>query len=283
MDVTSYLLGKKAGGGSGGTTNYNELSNKPQINDVTLSGNKTLSDLGLQSEITSSNKLDASLVDDSLSTNKFTNASEKATWNGKADISDIPTAVSELTNDSGYQTLSEVEALISGLGAFDGDYFQSVNTRPFSLYDKKPGVYVNSSLGMVDNFYYKSSANSGQLTLNNKNYIMIVIFKDINEAEINDYIGAGIGLSYGGVSNNGKIGLDVIIKNGEGSININSTIRDVQFITNESQSFTGTKRFVTTPEIVNYTVPSLNTQLVAKKYVDDSIASAITTTLNGSY
>ena len=36
------------GGGGGGTTNYTALSNKPQINDVTLTGNKTSADLGLQ-------------------------------------------------------------------------------------------------------------------------------------------------------------------------------------------------------------------------------------------
>lgn len=35
------------GGGSPGTVNYNELRNKPQINGVTLQGNKTASDLGL--------------------------------------------------------------------------------------------------------------------------------------------------------------------------------------------------------------------------------------------
>lgn len=33
------------GGGGGGTTNYNQLSNKPQINGVTLQGNKTTQDL----------------------------------------------------------------------------------------------------------------------------------------------------------------------------------------------------------------------------------------------
>lgn len=38
---------------------------------------------GLQSEITSSNKLDADLVDDSTSTNKFVTASEKTAWDGK--------------------------------------------------------------------------------------------------------------------------------------------------------------------------------------------------------
>lgn len=35
------------GGGGGGTTDYTELENKPQINSVTLSGNKTTSDLGI--------------------------------------------------------------------------------------------------------------------------------------------------------------------------------------------------------------------------------------------
>lgn len=34
-------------GGGGGTTNYNDLTNKPQINSQTLTGNKTASDLGL--------------------------------------------------------------------------------------------------------------------------------------------------------------------------------------------------------------------------------------------
>lgn len=39
------------GGGGGGTTDYTQLSNKPQINSHELSGNKSSSDLGLQSEV----------------------------------------------------------------------------------------------------------------------------------------------------------------------------------------------------------------------------------------
>lgn len=35
-------------GGSGGTSNYNALTNKPKINNVELNGNKTSSDLGIQ-------------------------------------------------------------------------------------------------------------------------------------------------------------------------------------------------------------------------------------------
>lgn len=38
------------GGGEGGTTDYTQLTNKPQINNVELSGNKTLAELGIQSD-----------------------------------------------------------------------------------------------------------------------------------------------------------------------------------------------------------------------------------------
>ena len=40
------------GGGGGGTSDYDQLSNRPQINNNTLTGNKTSSDLGLQDALT---------------------------------------------------------------------------------------------------------------------------------------------------------------------------------------------------------------------------------------
>lgn len=47
---------------------------------------------GLQTEITSTNKLDADLVDDTTAAHKFVSATEKSTWNGKQDaISDLAT------------------------------------------------------------------------------------------------------------------------------------------------------------------------------------------------
>ena len=42
-------------GGGGGVTDYDDLSNKPQIGGVTLTGNKTLADLGAQSALTFDN------------------------------------------------------------------------------------------------------------------------------------------------------------------------------------------------------------------------------------
>lgn len=51
-DVDKYLKSDgtwaTVSGGGGGTTNYNSLTNKPRVNNVTLQGNKTLSDLGIQ-------------------------------------------------------------------------------------------------------------------------------------------------------------------------------------------------------------------------------------------
>ena len=57
---------------------------------------------GLQSEITSQNKLDSDLVDDTNSSNKFVSSAEKQAWNNKAEASDIPTKMSELTNDDNF-------------------------------------------------------------------------------------------------------------------------------------------------------------------------------------
>lgn len=53
----ALFAAKLAGGsgGSGGTSDYNDLSNKPQINGNNLSGNKTSADLGLQAALTFDN------------------------------------------------------------------------------------------------------------------------------------------------------------------------------------------------------------------------------------
>lgn len=67
---------------------------------------------GLQTEITSNNKLSSDLVDDTNNTNKFVTTSEKNTWSSKSDFSGsyndltnkpiIPTKTSDLTNNSGF-------------------------------------------------------------------------------------------------------------------------------------------------------------------------------------
>lgn len=49
-----HVIAKYGGGsGSGGTTDYNDLTNKPSINGITLTGNKTSIDLGINAIIPS--------------------------------------------------------------------------------------------------------------------------------------------------------------------------------------------------------------------------------------
>ena len=48
----SYDFTMTGGGGGGGTSDYNDLTNKPVVNSVTLAGSKSLSDLGIQAELT---------------------------------------------------------------------------------------------------------------------------------------------------------------------------------------------------------------------------------------
>lgn len=116
------------GGGGTGTDNYNELSNKPLINSVTLSGNKTAANLGLQAEITGDVTISSDNVDDTGATNLFVTSSEKSTWNGKQDaltIDSEPTESSANPVQSGgvYTALSGKQAAL----AFDGTYSATNN------------------------------------------------------------------------------------------------------------------------------------------------------------
>lgn len=49
IDIIDIAIAKKLAGGGGGTSDYSDLTNKPSINGVTLSGDKTGADLGIPS------------------------------------------------------------------------------------------------------------------------------------------------------------------------------------------------------------------------------------------
>lgn len=72
QDVYAILNSKigEGGSGTGGTTNYNDLQNKPKINNVELTGNKTLEDLGIQAAgnyLTEDDLPDVPEIDETLS------------------------------------------------------------------------------------------------------------------------------------------------------------------------------------------------------------------------
>ena len=97
------LLGKSlsgGGGGGGGTSNYNALENKPSINSVTLTGNKSLSDLGIAaaSDIPTVNNGTLTIQKNGTTVNTFkANQSSDVTVNitvptTAADVSALPSS-----------------------------------------------------------------------------------------------------------------------------------------------------------------------------------------------
>lgn len=82
IDGTTTQLYAPSGGG--GTSDYDSLSNRPQINSTTLTGNKSSSDLGLA------------------------DASHSHTKSQITDFPTIPTKTSDLNNDSGFITSESV-------------------------------------------------------------------------------------------------------------------------------------------------------------------------------
>lgn len=110
----STLTINSTGGGSGGTSNYNALTNKPKINNVELNGNKTLNDLGIQPI---GNYLTEETDPTVPSHVKNITQANITSWNNKSDFSGnyndltnkptiptVPTNVSAFTNDVGYLT-----------------------------------------------------------------------------------------------------------------------------------------------------------------------------------
>lgn len=95
------LNGDLTGGVFYGTNDYDELINKPEINGVELSGDKSLSDLGI-------------IIP--TATSELTNDS------GFITSANVPTKTSDLTNDSGFLTSSDVAAV-----AISGDYDDLTN------------------------------------------------------------------------------------------------------------------------------------------------------------
>ena len=113
-----------------GTSDYNELTNKPQINNIELIGNKTLDDLGIQPKGDYALKSElptktSELINDSgyiteeqdpTVPNHVKNITEEniTSWNNKSEFSGnyndltnkptIPTSTSDLENDSGFIT-----------------------------------------------------------------------------------------------------------------------------------------------------------------------------------
>ena len=125
-----------ATGGPGGTTDYDDLSNKPQINGNTLSGNKTSAQLGL------------------------------------ASTSDIPATLAELTDDATHRTVSDAEksAWNAKQNALTTEQLAAVNSGITSsaveqIETNKNNISYNINNGVKNVVPLKSSINTGDVNI----------------------------------------------------------------------------------------------------------------------
>lgn len=112
MNLTGNIYRTNPSGGSG-TSDYRDLTNLPTINGVTISGDLTSEDL----------KLVQAEEGKGLSSNDFTDAlKEKAETaidgvlvdGVKTSTITLPKNISDLTNDSGFQTAEQVAEVLEG-------------------------------------------------------------------------------------------------------------------------------------------------------------------------
>ena len=116
-NMSDAFIGGGGGGGSTGTTNYNNLTNKPSINGTTLSGNKTSTELGVYGTgneppypVTSVNgQTGAVTINTDGKVTSVNGQTGDVMLNAESvgalpSTTKIPSATSDLTNDSGYIT-----------------------------------------------------------------------------------------------------------------------------------------------------------------------------------
>lgn len=110
-----------------------------------------------------------------------------ATSGDYEDLLNVPTALSDFTNDAGYQTASEVETAIdTALGAFSNASIQIVEAKPAT---GDPGVIYLvpvDDTGSYEKWVYESGAwhDLGELALDLSGYVAESELEAITDAEI---------------------------------------------------------------------------------------------------
>ena len=174
--TTGQVLKKKSGtdydtewanesGGGGGTSNYNDLSNKPSINNVTLSGNKSLTDLGItlsDENFTSSLKtklegIEAGAEVNDIDTIKVNGTAQTIT--SKAVNITVPTKTSDLNNDSNFVTSSTLNNYVQK----DGNKVLSDENFTSTEKTKLAGIESGAQVNVKSNWNESSSSSDAYI------------------------------------------------------------------------------------------------------------------------
>lgn len=154
------------------------------------------------------------------------------------------------------------------------------NQNPFVFEGKEKGLYFVSFNAASNNtyFYYKTTNNDISYSSINVGITQIYIDKDYTTVEpLEEIFAYGYGIDKDGNVSRVPFKVDSQSKVYTAPYNsFNELVTE-----NTVGQITAKKTFTVLPE--SSVVPTTNDQLVNKKYVDDSITAAITTTLGGSF
>ena len=249
-DARKYL---RADGTWATPSDYTELTNKPQINSITLTGNKTSSDLGLQNELTQGTGI--SIVNDTISID-----------NTVALKTDIPSltgyATQQWVTNQGYLTSVSSSDVVTALGytpysaSNPNGYTNNIGTVT-SVNSEQPDSNGNVSISIPDvsNFVTNSSLSttlqdyvlSTDLTTTLLNYQSLLVsgtnIKTINNQSL---LGSGNITIQGGSAYTAGTGIDItndIISIDNTVVALQSDIPTNYVTTNTTQTITGSKTF----------------------------------------
>lgn len=288
-------------GGSGGTSDYTNLTNKPSINNVTLSGNKSLSDLGIQPSgdyITNTDYATSSnggvvKVDDYYGVDD--------TDGGRIRASNYTYSQYESKSNNAFISKGTLENVVTGKGlvtqsgvmTYLGDCGDYSTSNYLDITGIKKGIYVLSahegnaiSLQMT----FKGTTSTARYTqvgtgdrLFGYNYYIYISQDVTDELEDNVTIGYLTFNTMGGGTNYDLKTRKTTIRLTNKMLDLGNSSYDTRNLNlvDKEQSISRKKTFSVLPE--SSVTPTTNNQLVNKKYVDDSIASAITDALQGGY
>ena len=173
--------------GTGGTSNYNDLTNKPQINGVTLTGNLTTEDLNIDTgSIDAYTKQETdNLIDSKIAAAGTTKADVTyvdTQLNLKADKSTVETSLAAKANTSDVYTKDETAGAISS--AITGKADTTYVDNQLSLKSDKSNTYTKTE---VDNSISSLSTNINS-KLNNKADKSTTYTKEETTSAINNAI-----------------------------------------------------------------------------------------------
>lgn len=244
--IALAALGKNGGGSTGGTTNYLELANKPKINNVELTGNKTLEDLGInipELPIASADTLGGIKIGENLTIDE----------NG-------------VVNASGGEIKFYSIYLDTTLGQYTNLYLHNMS----SPYNTELKEFISNVMTECANKNYNS-------------ILILIRFKCINSIEQIPYLLLAFDSTYKISSDHDRyqvvsIGNEVLQNRifYKYRIDINGTWSDNVFIvdtiigTRDKHEFISTETGLTKTNTTSYT-PTGDYNPATKKYVDDNV------------